>query len=250
MRFCILGSGSSGNSILFQSPEACILVDSGFSAAEMEKRLDQAGFSPDQIDAIFISHEHIDHIRSIKTLHEKYGIALFANHPTANEIRKILKSPLPFKIFLTNRPFRFRDMIVEPFSVFHDATEPVGFSIAFSDFKLSIATDLGFPSSSVREKMKNSDFVILESNHDEDMLLRSRRPQHLKKRILGRHGHLSNNSAASLLHDLVHDKLQKIILAEMGQDDFLQFIMILSMINCKKSSWPISARNAIVLSLL
>ncbi|MBN1522561.1 MAG: MBL fold metallo-hydrolase [Candidatus Aureabacteria bacterium] len=218
MKLCVLGSGSEGNSILFQTRKACILIDSGFSAAEMEKRLSLAGYRPADIDAIFISHEHIDHIRSVKMLHEKYNISLFANRPTANEVRKIFKNNLKFHIFLTNRPFVFKDIVVEPFSVFHDAMEPVGFSIAYKNIKFSVATDLGFPSSGVKEKMKNSHFVVLESNHDEQMLLKSRRPHGLKKRILSRLGHLSNSSAGNLLQDICHQDLHKVILAHLSRE--------------------------------
>jgi phosphoribosyl 1,2-cyclic phosphodiesterase len=218
MKFCILGSGSEGNAILIQTPDVCVLVDAGFSVPVLEKRLRHVGYAPEQIDAVFISHEHIDHIRCLKTLHEKYKVALFANRPTANELRRIFDAPLPFNIFLTNRPFVFKDIMVEPFSVFHDAAEPVGFCITHKDIKLSVATDLGFPSTSVREKMKNSHFLILESNHDEQMLMKSRRPEQLKKRILSRHGHLSNNSAGSLLNHLVHKELKKVILAHLSRE--------------------------------
>ena len=218
MKFCVLGSGSLGNSVLVETPKACILIDSGFSATETITRLNQAGYSPEQINAVLISHEHIDHIRSVKILHEKYNVSLFANRSTANAVRKILKAKLSFKIFLTNRPFQFKDIVIEPFSVFHDAAEPVGFTFKYKKLKLSVATDLGFPSSAVKEKMKHSNFIVLESNHDEQMLMKSRRPQQLKKRILGRHGHLSNASAGNLLSHLLHDNLQKVVLAHLSQE--------------------------------
>ncbi len=218
MRFCVLGSGSKGNSIFVETGEAKILIDGGFSALEMGKRLENIGVSLEEIDALFISHEHIDHIKSVKVLYEKYGIKLFSNKATADEIRRILKTKMRFHVFLNNRPFVYKDMIVEPFSVFHDAVDPVGFSIKSGSFKFSVATDLGFASTALKSKMLSSDFVILESNHDEDMLMNSKRPLELKKRILGRHGHLSNSSAGGLLCDIYHRGLKNVVLAHLSEE--------------------------------
>jgi len=218
MRFCILGSGSRGNSIFIETRKTKVLIDSGFSAVEMERRLNNIGCSVEEIDAIFISHEHIDHIKSVKVLSEKYGIKLFANKGTANEIRRIFNARMKFYIFLSNKVFEFKDLLVEPFSVFHDAVDPVGFSIKSGNFKFSVATDLGFASSAVKTKMFGSDFVVLESNHDEEMLKKSRRPDDLKRRILGRHGHLSNVSAANLLSEIYHKDLKNIVLAHLSEE--------------------------------
>ncbi|MFC2140334.1 MBL fold metallo-hydrolase [Candidatus Auribacterota bacterium] len=222
LRICVLGSGSRGNSIYIGVNNTHLLIDVGLSCKEMEKRLAEIGVSPEEINGILISHEHIDHIKGIPLLSSKFNIPVFSNRLTAGKIKENIKNGvqknLRLNIFLGGNIFEVNALEVKPFSVFHDAIDPVGFIVSYKDKKIAVATDLGFPSSLVKERLKGVDAIILESNYDIEMLKNSKRPWSLKQRIMGRQGHLSNIVAANLLADVMHDDLQEIFLVHLSQD--------------------------------
>ena len=214
--FFSLASGSKGNCLYFGTDNAKILIDAGVSTKVIESRLNTLNISLDQIDAVLVTHEHSDHISGLKTLTSKYNIPIFANHDTAKGIVSAFKSVPKFKIFSTGDDFEFADMEISPFSIPHDTLDPVAFTIKTSKHKVGICTDLGFVTSTVLSKLKKCDYLFLESNHEEEMVHASARPDKLKKRILGRSGHLSNSNCAKLILDIHHADLKHVHLAHLS----------------------------------
>ncbi|MEI6808511.1 MAG: MBL fold metallo-hydrolase [bacterium] len=219
MRFCVLGSGSSGNCIYVSAGSAALLVDAGLSGKETLKRLSEVGLDPAIIRAILLTHEHGDHVNSLGVLHRKLKAAVYANSGT---IQGIEKSPgyveLPWQVFTTGFPFPVGEIVVEPFTVCHDGLDPVGFIFSAEDVRIGIVTDIGMVTNVVREKLKNCDAIVLEANHDETMLRDADRPWALKQRISGRQGHLSNRCAAELIVECAGMRLKKVFLAHISSD--------------------------------
>jgi phosphoribosyl 1,2-cyclic phosphodiesterase len=220
MELWILGSGSGGNAIYLSSGEARVLIDIGFGPRQLLQRLEQIGADPSQIDGVLISHEHSDHIRGLKFLKHYPKMACFANRLTAEAINEATGSlPNNLRLFSNGDPFTIADMTVNPFSVLHDSIDPVGFEILCNGRKVTVATDLGFVTRLVRERMKDSDCVVIEANHDENLLKNDvHRPWSLKQRIMGKTGHLSNESAGRLVGEIAHDRLGNVVLAHISRD--------------------------------
>jgi len=218
MGICPLASGSRGNSIFLKSKIAKILIDDGISYNDLQYRLNCIGVKLKEIDAILITHDHKDHIEGLKMLLQKIDIPIFVNLETAREVYKYLEKLPKFQIFSTNEEFEFKDISIYPFSVPHDALDPVGFKIKIGDYKIGFCTDLGFVTSLVRNSLKDCDFLYLESNHDKNMVLSSKRPDYLKKRILGKLGHLSNEECEKLIAGILHPKLKHICLAHISSE--------------------------------
>ncbi|MEI8354947.1 MAG: MBL fold metallo-hydrolase [Deltaproteobacteria bacterium] len=216
MRVCLLASGSKGNSIFIETGQSKILVDAGLSARETDKRLADIGVEGSDLDAIFITHEHTDHIRGAGILARKHQIPVFISYPT-NSNSKDLFAKNEVVEFESGCSFTFRDMLIDPFPITHDSSDPVGFVIESRQNRVGIATDLGIVTRLVREKLKECGVLVLEFNHDEEMLLNGPYPWHLKQRIKSRHGHLSNNETAQLLSEIVHDRLEGIFLAHLSE---------------------------------
>jgi phosphoribosyl 1,2-cyclic phosphodiesterase len=216
LRVCVLASGSSGNCIHVESATTALLIDAGLSARETLKRMAAAGLDPARLRAVCISHEHADHTVGLVNLHKKHGLALYANGDTARNIRGAAE--LPWNLFTSGSPFTIGDIDILPFSLPHDAYDPVGFVLTRGAARLGIATDLGMPTSVARERLRGCQLVILEANHDETLLHSSFRPWALKQRILGRHGHLSNETAAALLADIAGDTLRQVFLAHLSRE--------------------------------
>jgi phosphoribosyl 1,2-cyclic phosphodiesterase len=200
-------------------PEAGLLIDAGLSGRETERRLAQIDVSPDCLLGICLSHEHGDHTAGIGVLHRRYGIALYANKGTIEGVSRNRKlRDLPWNIFHTGSAFQVGPLVVDPFSVSHDAMEPVGFVIRGGDATIGIVTDMGIATSLVRERLKACDAVVIESNHDETMLGDAERPWYLKQRILGRQGHLSNKGAAETVAEIAGPRLSHVFLAHISDD--------------------------------
>ena len=216
MRVCLLASGSKGNAILIDAGSCRILVDAGLSASEVLARLQSAGYDESQLNAVIVSHEHTDHVRGVGALCRKLGIPLLASYPTCRELNVSLRKVNVIE-FESGYPFAFRDVMVDPFPVTHDASDPVGFIIECRDGKIGIATDFGIATRLVVDKLKGSKILVLESNHDENMLLNGPYPWHLKQRIRSRHGHLSNTESAQLLDELIHPELAGLFLAHLSE---------------------------------
>lgn len=201
MRFCSLRSGSGGNAIYINHKDVHILVDAGLSGRTIEKALLNIDVNPKSISAILITHEHKDHILGAGILSRRYNIPIYANKSTWSAMEKDIKEvSIDNKLyFATGEEFAIGDIKIMPFKKSHDAAEPVGFSFKGSGKKISIATDLGYMSKGVANNIIGSDIVLLEANHDVDMLVNGSYPWPLKKRILSDFGHLSNEAAGDAL---------------------------------------------------
>ena len=213
MRFSVLSSGSKANSTIIRTADATILIDCGLSAKQLEIRLNQVGISPSSIDAILVTHEHSDHIHGVPTMSKRYKIPVFANHQTLKQIPKSFH----FEQFQNGVDFWVKGTRITPFSITHDAVDPVGFSIFSEGLKFSQATDLGRVTLLVSEHLKDSNFLVLESNHDQEMLRNCEYPWELKTRISSSYGHLSNDDAASLLSEIKHSDLRHVVLGHLSE---------------------------------
>src|SRR5580692_10798539 len=227
MRFCILGSGSSGNSALVVTEGTRILLDAGFSARRLGNLISAAGESIEQVDAVFVTHEHSDHMSGIESLKKFPNLKFFANSSTAKAVQKDLTWSPQWQIFETGSSFRFRDLEIQSFSIPHDAQDPVGYCFTtgidgdmFSPRRtLAWVTDLGHAPQVVRERIRESDVVVVEANHCPKMLEADpRRSWSLKRRISGRHGHLSNERMNELLSSVASPRWRRIYLAHLSRD--------------------------------
>jgi phosphoribosyl 1,2-cyclic phosphodiesterase len=216
--FCPLASGSKGNSIFLATPSTRILIDAGLSPSNIIKRLEQIGVSIETIQAILITHEHIDHIQGAAALSEKYNIPLFANAETAKGILAIATKKPRFKIFTTGESFLFGDLKIHPFTIPHDTLDPVAFTIITQGLKFGICTDLGHVTSSIRKQLEYCDILYIEANHEPSMVHASARPLIYKTRVLSKQGHLSNQECAALIQSILHPQLKHIYLAHLSSE--------------------------------
>ncbi len=216
MQISLLASGSKGNAVYVESGETRLLIDAGLSGVEIIKRLHKIGVDERSLHAILISHDHSDHVRGAGTLARKLKIPLLASYPTRLACERLLKKTENIE-FESGCQFTFRDLFIDPFPITHDSADPVGFTIESSEGRIGFATDFGIVTRLVADKLKNCNLLILEANHDEEMLLNGPYPWHLKQRIRSRHGHISNSESMNLLQELLHDKLEGILLAHLSE---------------------------------
>ncbi len=217
MRFSVLASGSSGNAFYAESNQARILVDAGLTARETERRLSLVGIAPGSLDALFITHEHSDHIRGAGVLARRYRIPLFINRKTFESGRKKLGKVPCLNMIRTGQTLMINDMQVETFTKCHDAADPLGIVLCVDGTRLGMATDLGRSTRLVEHRLKGCQALVLEFNHDLPMLEQGPYPIFLKQRIKGREGHLSNEQGGSLLMRLCHENLEKVVLAHLSE---------------------------------
>lgn len=196
--YCPLFSGSSGNSAFLSTPNTSFLIDAGLPGKSIINALESIQVDPRTLEGIIITHEHSDHIRGAGILSRKYNLPIYANANTWSAMAPALGSIAPqnIRIFATNHDFFIGDCQIFPFAIPHDAAEPVGFTFFHQGKKIAQATDLGHTPAALFNFLENSDIILLESNHDIQLLKQSARPAVLKKRILSNTGHLSNNHAA------------------------------------------------------
>ncbi len=216
--FCPLSSGSKGNSIFLGTENTRILIDAGISAKATQEKLQLIGIDIADIDAILITHEHVDHIRGLASIAVKHKIPVFANSDTAHAILETLDESPKFKIFSTGETFEFGDLEIHPFSIQHDTLDPVAFTIRTSNIKLGFCTDLGFATTLVKNHLKGCDYLYIEANHEPSMVHSSPRPMIYKQRVLSRQGHLSNQQCAELLSEVAHTGLKHIHLAHLSEE--------------------------------
>jgi len=218
-KLTVLGSGSAGNAAYVETNEARVLVDAGFSPRQIRLRLASIGRVPENLSAILITHEHTDHIIGLVGLADKLRIPVYCNRDTKNEIERILGLKAEFHLFATGAGFEIGDIAIETFSVPHDAQDPVGFLLRTSTGNIGFATDLGHFTRLVAERVRHANALVLESNHDVKMLQDCpRRPWSLKQRILGRHGHLSNDACADAVEDSMTNGLRHLYLGHLSRE--------------------------------
>jgi len=216
--FCPLASGSKGNALYLGTKRTKILIDAGLSFKMLCERLSALHVDIASIDAVFITHEHIDHIRGLETLVSKRNIPVFANSDTAKAIYAQCKECPKFKIFSTNDPFPFEDLLVQPFSIQHDAVDPVAFVFHYEEIKIGVCADLGFASAQVVRHLKDADYLYVEANHQPSMVHACARPPFYKQRVLSKLGHLSNEACAELLNEVISLRLKHVYLAHLSSE--------------------------------
>lgn len=209
----VLGSGSSGNALVIRAGGRGILVDAGFSAKELRRRLTLAGIDETCLDAVIVTHEHEDHISALRVFAKPLELPVYATRLTAEAMKYAKKAPERLAIFTAGASFTIGNFGVEPFSIPHDASDPVGFTIRWGARKIGVVTDLGHANAVVCDRLRECDLLVVESNHDLQMLRNSARPWNLKHRIAGKHGHLSNDDCMKLLQTILHARTRHLVLA-------------------------------------
>ncbi|MDR1599510.1 MAG: MBL fold metallo-hydrolase [Oscillospiraceae bacterium] len=222
IRFCPLRSGSSGNVSFLGAGGTRLLIDAGHSCRTLEQLLGSIGESAANLDGIVVSHEHSDHIKGAGTLSQRYGVPIYANAATWNAMRDKPGfpgvEPRNQRVFVTGVDFYIGDVNVQPFLIPHDAAEPVGFAVEYRGRRIVTATDLGHLASAWTGQLEGADLVLIEANHDPDMLKACAYPSWLKRRILGSRGHLSNGDCAELLRGLTTAGLRHCVLGHMSAE--------------------------------
>jgi len=216
MYLTILASGSSGNAAFLASGETRVLLDIGLSGAQIRKRLAVIHERAEDLDGVIISHEHHDHCQGI-SLAKKLNIPVFASEGTVSQLKRNGKGNLDYREIRGNRVFRIGAFRFQPFSLPHDADEPLGFVISDGTSSLGWATDLGYIPKVVMHHLHQCSSLVLEANHDLDTLRMNRYPWSLKQRIMSRSGHLSNAVMADCLKELLGSGIRQVFLAHLSQ---------------------------------
>lgn len=241
LKCCSLYSGSSGNSFFIQSENTKILIDAGVSCKKIEASLkNDFNLSLKDIDAIFVTHEHLDHSKGLNLISSKYNLPVYASKGTWNALKEKTEriSKENKKILELDKSFEFKDLKIFPFSTHHDAAEPCGFNIYHNNSKISVATDLGHIDDRIFNNLKDSSFIMLESNYEPNILRISSYPYKLKRRILSEHGHLSNGEAGETISKLIDYGLKDALLIHLSKENNVPEIAyetVLEKINCSRS---------------
>lgn len=219
MKFCSLYSGSSGNSIFIASDNAKVLIDAGLAGKKIDDALKHIGEESSSIDGIFITHEHIDHIKGVGVLSRKYDIPIYANDNTWAVMEKNIGKIKEHNIKIMDRrsSITINDLEIRSFNIPHDAIAPVGYTVSYAGKNASVVTDFGVFTEEIRDNIIDSDIILLESNHDVNMLRMGPYPYKLKLRVLGENGHLSNEDCGSAIVSLLkNDKKKQIVLGHLS----------------------------------
>ena len=219
LRFTILGSGSSGNCAYLETDHVRLLVDAGFSARQIEARLATIGRSVTDVQAIFLTHEHGDHVCGLPVLAKRHGIPVYCNRLTAEYLHPQMPEFSAWRLFESGATIDLGDLRINSFSVPHDAYDPVGFMLHHALGNIGFLTDLGYATKLVIERVRQARALVLEANHDLRLLQDdTRRPWSVKQRILSRHGHLSNDAAAAVAAEVVTDLMEDLYLGHLSAD--------------------------------
>ncbi len=219
VKLTILGSGSAGNCAYLETDSTRILVDAGFSGKQIRERLAGIARAPETLSGILITHEHSDHITGLTGLASKLRIPIYCNRLTKDAIEYTLKATFEFRVFETGSSFTIGDLEVDAFSIPHDAQDPVGFVVRSAAGNFGFLTDLGHATKLALERIRCANVLLLESNHDIKMLQEdTKRPWSTKQRILGRHGHLSNEAAAEVADQILSESLRHLFLGHLSRD--------------------------------
>ncbi|MDE7223072.1 MAG: MBL fold metallo-hydrolase [Acetatifactor sp.] len=225
MRMCSIASGSSGNCVYVGSDATHLLIDVGISGKKAESGLEELDISGRDLDGILITHEHADHISGLGVLARKYEVPLYATRGTIEAARqtKSLGSidPQLWVEVQEDRRFTIKDLTINPLKISHDAAQPVAYRISYGSRKVAVCTDLGVYNDYTVECLKGLDAILLEANHDVNMLQVGPYPYYLKQRILGNRGHLSNENSGKLLCRILHDGMKYIALGHLSQENNL-----------------------------
>jgi len=221
MRLCSIASGSSGNCIYVGSEATHLLIDTGISGKRVEEGLKSLELTGRDVDGILITHEHSDHISGLGVISRKFEIPIYGTKGTLEAIAGIKNGPDPslFREIKEDNRFTIKDMTVYPMRISHDAAQPVAYKLGFGDKRIAICTDIGVFNEYTVECLKGMDALLLEANHDVNMLQVGPYPYYLKQRILGDRGHLSNENAGRLLNRILTDKTKTIMLGHLSKEN-------------------------------
>lgn len=216
LRVCVLASGSRGNALWVATARAAVLLDAGLSGAEIERRLRSRGLAAADLSAIVVSHEHSDHTQGVGTLSRRYRLPVYASAGTWEAGGTALARSFEVRRFACGGAFEVGDLRIQPFALSHDAADTAGFTFRCGAASLGVATDLGTVTHLVRTHLQRCTALVLEANHDPQMLAQGPYPWFLKQRIAGRTGHLSNPEAGELLAEIRHPELRHVTLAHLS----------------------------------
>ncbi|MTI70321.1 MAG: MBL fold metallo-hydrolase [Firmicutes bacterium] len=221
LKFCSLASGSSGNCQYIETEKVKILIDAGLSGKKIQNGLDKIGVDPKSIDCILVTHEHKDHTKGVGILSRRFNLPIYANNNTWNGMLKDLGKLKDENIreFKSDIDFEISDIGIHPFKTFHDSNESVGFNFHYRNKKISILTDTGCVNDNIKNKIKNSDLLMIEANHDIDMLKVGKYPWFLKKRVLSDNGHLSNEAAGELITEVFSGRNETFVLGHLSKEN-------------------------------
>ena len=214
-----LSSGSKGNCTIIRHNDELILIDCGLSFKRLRERLSDLDLHEEMIKAVFVTHEHVDHVSGLRVTANKLNVPVYTNQNTGMFLKRKDRAPEDISFFENGSKVNVNGFLVEPFSVPHDGVDTVAYNVFINNIKISVATDFGFSSQSVKQHLKDCDLLLLESNHDVKMLKEcTKRPWKIKQRILSKHGHLSNEMCHDILADVLHPGLKQLILGHVSQD--------------------------------
>lgn len=221
MKAISLASGSKGNSYLITTKGSKILIDNGLSEKAFLERLNLLKVNPESLDAVFITHEHADHIKGLKTFLKKYRAKIYVHNDSAKYVDKELGGNLRNEIiFYDNDIITLNDMLIENFAQSHDSKHCSGFTVRDSEGAVSVSTDLGVMNDNILKHIKESNLVYLEANHDINLLLDNPNyPAFLKQRILGNKGHLSNKASSEVISKLCFSGVSQVVLSHLSEDN-------------------------------
>jgi len=223
IKFCPIASGSSGNCVYVSAGDTHILIDAGLSGKGIEAGLKELKLAGRQLSAILVTHEHSDHIMGAGVMSRRFGLPIYATTNTWRYFERHgalgVINPKLIRCIEPEQHFDVGSLQVIAFDIPHDASQPVGFSVYAENRKITVATDIGKATDTIRHYISGSDIVLIESNHDPDMLMNGRYPKVLKERISGSHGHLSNMAAGALLTESATDKLRYVFLGHLSEEN-------------------------------
>lgn len=223
MELCSIASGSSGNCIYAGSDDSHILIDAGISGKRIETGLNSIDLKTAEMQGILITHEHIDHIGGLGVIARRYGIPMYATEGTIDAVLHTKSvGKIEESLFHAIQPdvdFVIGDLTIQPISISHDAADPVAYKIKQPGKSMAVMTDLGKYDQSIIDKLQNLDVLLLEANHDVQMLQVGSYPYSLKRRILGEKGHLANEASGQLLGELLHDHFNTVFLGHLSKEN-------------------------------
>ncbi|NLD45769.1 MAG: MBL fold metallo-hydrolase [Clostridiaceae bacterium] len=244
IRFCSLFSGSSGNSLFVSAGRTKLLIDNGLSGKRIIEALISIGETPSDLSAILVSHEHSDHIRGVGVLSRKFDIPVYANERTWEGMERLI-GPVNIKnkmYFNTGREFEIGNIFVKAFPIPHDANEPVGFNFFVGNKKVTSATDIGHMNKGLLSNFEGSDLLLIEANHDVEMLKVGPYPWALKKRIMGDNGHLCNEMAGKVVAYLAGKGTKHFLLGHLSKENNFPELAYQTVCNilCEKNIDPVN----------
>jgi phosphoribosyl 1,2-cyclic phosphodiesterase len=219
LSFCLLGSGSKGNAAYIKTNNSAILVDCGISARQAVLRMEACGLDPYQVKAIVVTHEHRDHVAGVRVLSKRLRCPVLTSEATwqaMNDKQAVRQQTIP-----KGRAFEVGELNLQAFGVSHDAVDPIGLVIWSGNSRLGVATDLGQPTRLVQARLAGCQALVVEANHDLQMLATGPYAHWLKQRVRSRHGHLSNQQGAELIASVMHRNLEQVVLAHLSETNNL-----------------------------